>query len=61
MVRQPKHREISRQLRADIAGKIVGAGMLPEGKTCGAAFKALLTTQHGRYAKAIKDAGIKEK
>lgn len=45
----------------DVSAKVVAAGLLVEGKTCGAEFAALLKTQHGRYAKAIQEAGIKEK
>lgn len=57
---------IETQLRAalavpEISGKLIAAGLLPEGTTCRAAFTELLRTQHARYANAIKDAGIKEK
>lgn len=45
----------------DVSTKVAGAGIVAEGKTCGAEFTALLKTQHGRYAKAIKEANIKEK
>ncbi len=45
----------------EISAKLIAAGLLPEGKTCRAEFTELLKTQHGRYAKAIKEAGIKEK
>ncbi len=58
--------EITRQVKAalsnpEIGSKIVLAGMLPEGQTCGAEFSDLLKSQHGRYAKAIKEAEIREK
>ncbi len=57
---------IETQLRAalavpEISTKLIAAGLLPEGKTCRAEFTELLKTQHGRYANAIKEAGIKEK
>ena len=45
----------------EISAKLIAAGLIPEGRTCGADFLALLKTQQGRYAKAIKDTGIKEK
>jgi tripartite-type tricarboxylate transporter receptor subunit TctC len=58
--------EIAAQFKAalaipEISAKLIAAGLIPEGRTCGADFLALLKTQHGRYAKAIKDAGLKEK
>lgn len=45
----------------EISTKLVAAGLIPEGKTCRGEFTELLKTQGARYAKAIKDAGIKEK
>ena len=58
--------EIGSQFKAalavpEISAKLIAAGLIPEGRTCGADFLALLKAQHGRYAKAIKDAGLKEK
>ena len=58
--------EITKRAKAaladtEVSTKVAGAGIVAEGKTCGADFTALLKTQHGRYAKAIKEAGIKEK
>lgn len=44
----------------EVTGKAGAAGVIPEG-TCGPAFGELLRTQHGRYAKAIKEADIKER
>ena len=62
---KPVTDEITKQFRAalavpEISGKLIAAGLIPEGKTCGADFLDLLKTQAGRYANAIKESGIKE-
>lgn len=44
----------------DVATKAEAAGVVIEG-TCGPQFGELLRAQHGRYARAIREAGIKEK
>ena len=58
--------EVAKQFRAalaipEISAKLIAAGLIPEGRTCGAEFTELLKTQHARYGNAIKDSGIKEK